>query len=49
MEQRLRVRSPPLGTTRLSDWVRASRRTLGRHYTSEMARRLDRRSRYRSN
>jgi len=49
MEERLYVQSPPLGTTRLSDWVRGSARTLGRHYTSEMARRLDRRGTYRSN
>lgn len=49
MQERLYVDSAPLGTTRLSDWVRASCHTLGRHYTSEMARRLDRRRRYRSN
>lgn len=49
MENRLCVSAPPAGNTRLSDWVRANRDTIGRHYTSEMARRLDRRSAYRSN
>lgn len=49
MESRLRVDAPPLGTTRLSDWVRRHRDTLGRRYTSEMARRVDRTSAYRSN
>ena len=45
----LHVDSRPLGTTRLTEWVRAHRETLGRHYTSEMARRRDRRGSYRSN
>jgi len=45
----LHVDSIPLGTTRLTEWVRAHRETLGRHYTSEMARRKDRRGAYRSN
>jgi len=45
----LHVDSRPLGTTRLTDWVRSHRETLGRHYTSEMARRKDRREAYRSN
>jgi hypothetical protein len=49
MEERLYVRSSPLGTTKLSDWVRANGRRLGLKYTSEMARRLDRVSQYRSN
>jgi NADH dehydrogenase len=49
MEERLYVDSPPLGRTKFSDWVRASRQRLGRKYTSEMQRRLDRVSRYRSN
>lgn len=49
MEGRLCVDAPPLGTTRLSDWVRAHRETLGRRYTSEMARRTDRSAAYRSN
>ena len=45
----LHVDSRPLGTTRLTEWVRAHRETLGRHYTSEMARRRDRSGSYRSN
>ena len=49
MQERLYVNSPPLGTTRLSDWVRANGGRLGLKYTSEMARRLDRVSQYRSN
>lgn len=49
MENRLFVDAPPLGRTRLSEWVRQHRDTLGRHYTSELARRLDRRGEYRSN
>jgi NADH dehydrogenase len=49
MEGRLFVDAPPLGATNLTDWINRHRDTLGRHYTSEMARRLDRFSEYRSN
>lgn len=49
MEGRLCVDAPPLGTTRLTDWIDRHRDTLGLHYTSEMARRVDRQSAYRSN
>ncbi len=50
MENRLFVPdAPPLGTTRLSEWIRLHRDTLGRRYTSELARRKDRVSTYRSN
>jgi nucleoside-diphosphate-sugar epimerase len=49
MEERLYVNSSPLGTTKLNDWVHANSRRLGLKYTSEMARRLDRVSQYRSN
>lgn len=49
MHERLYVDSPPLGRTKLSDWVRAFQGRLGRRYTSEMRRRVDRVSRYRSN
>lgn len=49
MEGRLYVDAPPLGTTKLTEWMDQHRDTLGRHYTSEMARRLDRTSEYRSN
>ena len=49
MENRLYVDAPPSGTTRLTDWLSEHRTTLGRHYTSELARRIDRVSKYRSN
>lgn len=49
MEGRLAVDAAPLGTTRLTDWIAAHRTTLGRSYTSEMARRIDRDSAYRAN
>ncbi len=49
MENRLFVDAPPLGKTKLSDWVEKHKNTLGRHYTNEMRRRLDRTSRYQSN
>jgi hypothetical protein len=29
---------PPLGKTRLSDWLEANRETVGRKYASEIAR-----------
>lgn len=45
----LAVVAPPSGTTKLSDWVRENATTLGRRYTSELARRTDRESAYRSN
>ena len=49
MEGRLCASAPPLGTTRLTEWVARHRETLGRHYTSELSRRVDRLSAYRSN
>jgi NADH dehydrogenase len=49
MEGRLHVDAPPLGTTRLTEWIDRHRDTLGRRFTSEMARRRDRVSAYRSN
>jgi NADH dehydrogenase len=49
MQGRLFVNSPPLGTTRLTKWIKQHRETLGRRYTSELARRIDRRSEYPSN
>ena len=42
--ERLYVNSPPLGVTKLRDWVRASCQDIGRRYTSELQRRLDRMS-----
>jgi hypothetical protein len=41
MQERLYVDSPPLGTTKLSDWVRAHRETIGQQYASELQRRFD--------
>ncbi len=49
MEGRLCVDAPPLGRTKLTDWIADHKDSLGRHYTSEMARRVDRSSKYRSN
>jgi NADH dehydrogenase len=49
MEGRLCVEAPPLGATKLTEWVERHKDTLGRHYTSEMARRVDRLSEYQSN
>ena len=49
MADLLYVNAPPAGTTVLTDWVKAHAETLGRSYTSELARRTDRTSAYRSN
>jgi uncharacterized protein YbjT (DUF2867 family) len=49
MDGRLYVSAPALGVTKLTEWMDHHRDTLGRHYTSEMARRVDRASEYRSN
>ena len=49
MEGRLYVAAPALGATKLTEWIDRHRDTLGRHYTSEMARRVDRASEYKSN
>lgn len=49
MDNLLYVDSPPAGATKLTDWAKARSATLGLHYTSEIARREDRRSEYRSN
>jgi len=49
MEGRLYVDAPPLGNVKLTEWMDRHRNTLGRHYTSEMARRIDRVAGYRSN
>ena len=49
MQERLYVDLPPLGTTKLSDWVHAHREKLGRQYASELQRRFDRVSPYRPN
>ena len=49
MEERLFVNAPPLGSLRLTDWIERHKDSLGQHYTSEMARRVDRTSEYCSN
>ena len=49
MENRLFVAAPPLGNTRLSNWVEKHKDTLGQYYTSELLRRVDRKSDYKSN
>jgi NADH dehydrogenase len=45
----LAVNAPPAGQTRLTDWLRQHAETVGKIYTSEMARRKDRLISYRSN
>jgi uncharacterized protein YbjT (DUF2867 family) len=45
----LAVDTPPTGKTVLTTWAREHADTLGRNYTSELARREDRRAEYRSN
>ena len=45
----LAVDSPPAGETKLTDWVRKHADKLGKHYTSELARRKDRTKEYQSN
>lgn len=49
MANLLYVDSPPAGHTKLTDWVKSHAVSLGLHYTSELARRRDRRKAYRSN
>lgn len=49
MANLLYVDAPPAGEIQLTDWTARHAKTLGRHYTSELARRIDRRSEYRSN
>lgn len=45
----LYVESPPAGKTKLTNWARGRASSLGLHYTSELARRRDRRTEYQSN
>ena len=49
MNSLLYVDSPPVGKTKLTEWVKEHRDSLGRKYTSELARRKDRQSEYKSN
>jgi len=46
MQDLLCTKSPPAGSTRLTDWARAHAATLGQHYASELARRRDRQVAY---
>lgn len=49
MENTLVVDAPPAGETRLSEWIKANSASIGRVYTSELARRIDRKGKYKSN
>jgi NADH dehydrogenase len=49
MANLLYVDAPPAGWTKLTDWARERASRLGMHYTSELARRTDRRTEYQSN
>jgi NADH dehydrogenase len=49
MTNLLYVDSPPTGPTQLTQWIRDHSDQLGRKYTSELARRRNRTSRYASN
>ena len=49
MADLLYVDSPPAGSTKLTEWAEKHSGTLGLRYTSELARRTDRESEYKSN
>ncbi|MFC2093219.1 SDR family oxidoreductase [Bacteroidota bacterium] len=49
MRELLYVDSPPTGTTKLTDWAKEHADLLGRNYTSELLRRIDRKLEYKSN
>ena len=49
MANLLYVDSPPTGSMKLTDWAKKHSETLGFKYTSELARRVDRESEYKSN
>ena len=49
MSNLLYVDAPPAGTTKLTDWAKERATSLGLHYTSELARRQDRQTEYKSN
>jgi NADH dehydrogenase len=49
MSNLLYVESPPVGSTKLTEWAKKHSDTLGLKYTSELARRVDRESEYKSN
>lgn len=49
MSDLLYVKTPPTGTTKLTEWTQEHAQTLGYKYSSELARRKDRRAAYQSN
>ena len=49
MSNLLYVESPPTGSTKLTEWAKKHSDTLGLKYTSELARRKNRESEYKSN
>jgi NADH dehydrogenase len=49
MANLLYVDAPPAGTTKLTEWAKERASTLGLHYTSELARRMDRQTEYLGN
>lgn len=49
MADLLYVDAPPAGKTKLTDWIRQHTATLGKSYTSELARRRNRLTHYQSN
>jgi hypothetical protein len=49
MSNLLCVDTPPTATTRFTDWAKENSATLGKKYTNELSRRLDRISAYASN
>lgn len=49
MEELLYVDSPPTGKTKLAEWAKEHANSLGKFYTSELARRKYLKSRYKSN
>jgi NADH dehydrogenase len=49
MANLLYVESSPTGSTKLTEWARKHSETLGLKYTSELARRINRKSEYKSN
>jgi len=49
MRELLYVNTSPTGTTKLTDWTKEHADSLGRNYTSELLRRIDRNLEYKSN
>ncbi len=49
MDNLLYVDSPPAGKTKLTEWVEKHSDEIGKKYTSELLRRIDRKGKYKSN